>query len=238
MNITFSKNELNDQKILMLAQVINSAKNGGFMSVQGFRSKSGNGEVQNALYCKGINYENAVKKSLKMLDEIENDPEFQLTIKRGTWKNEKGEESPTGRKSKAYSCFETVTESYSKKDQIVQEAIDAIRKSLTNPAPVSKEYESIGNGVYRDESGKIYVRDLRLVNKNVVQKGEYKQKATSAKVAIQDGIKKNMPVGKYRMFNLDGDWEKISLGGVEIAQSEGMKGEVAIEALKEVAEFA
>ena len=234
MNITLNKDELTDQKILMLAQVINSAQNGGFMSVKGFRSKSGNGEVQDTIYCKGINYENAKKKSLKILEEIESNPDFNVAVKRGTWVNEKGEANPTGRKSKEFSTFKMVEETYKKGDQELEDAISSIRKSLTDPEPPTKEYESIGNGVYKDESGKIYIRDLRLVNKKVVVKGEYKEKATGAKVSIQDAIKKNMPIGNYRMFNLDGDWDAISLGGVEIAQINGIYGEVAIEMIEDV----
>jgi hypothetical protein len=228
MNISFNKNEITDAQILMLAQVINSAKSGGFMSVKGFRSKSGNGEIQDTIYCKGINYENAQKKSLKMLEEIERNPEYTLTVKRGTWNNAEGETSPTGRKSKDYCNFQVVTETYKRGDSEMEDAIASIRKSLTDPAPVTKEYQEIGNGVYKDESGKVYVRDLRLVSKKVIVEGEKKQSASGAKVAIQDAIKSHMPIGNYRMFNLDGDYDKIVLGGVEIAQEAGIHGEVEI----------
>ena len=225
MNISINKNDLTDANILTIAQVINSAQN-GFMAVNGFKSKTGKGEIQNAIYCKGISYENAVSKSLTMLESIESNPNFQVTVNRGTWNNASGEESPTGRKSKAYCNFQVVTETYGMASQVMKDALEAVRKSLTNPAPVTKEYTKIGNGVYQDESGKVYVRDLRLVSKKVIVEGEKKEKATSAKVAIQDAIKKGMPISKYRMFNLDGDYESIRLGGNEIIQD--MQGEVEI----------
>ena len=227
MNISFNKNDLTDANILTIAQVINSAQNGGFMAVNGFKSKTGKGEIQNAIYCKGISYENAVSKSLEMLESIESNPNFSVTVKRGTWNDASGNENPTGRKSKAYSNYQVVTETYDRTSPVTEEALASIRKSLTNPAPVTKEYKKIGNGVYRDESGKVYIRDLRLVSKTVIVEGEKKEKATSAKVAIQNAIKSEMPVGNYRMFNLDGDFISIKLGGNEITQ-DMMKGEVEI----------
>lgn len=236
MNITFNKNELTESNILLLAEAINNGKAGGFMSINGFRSKTGNGEIQNSVYCKGISYENAINKSLKILEEIESNPNFSVTVKRGTWNDASGNENPTGRKSKIYNNFKVVTETYDKSSPLMQEALEAVRASLTSPAPVTKEYTKIGNGVYQDESGKVYVRDLRLVSKKVIVEGEKKEKATSAKVAIQDEIKKNMPISKYRMFNLDGDYDSIKLGGMEICQEYGISGEVKIEEAEEIEE--
>jgi hypothetical protein len=229
MNISFNRDNITDAQILVLAQVINSAKHGGFMSVKGFRAKTGNGEVQDAIYCKGISYENAVKKSLSMLEDIEKNKNMSVTVKRGTWQDSSGKESPTGRKSKDYPVFKVVTETYTYDNLVFQEALTSVRKSLENPAPVHTNYTKIGNGVYTDESGKVYVRDLRLVSKKVIVEGEKKESASSAKVAVQEAIKKNMPVSFYRMFSLDGDYESISLGGCEIAQEYGISAEVKIE---------
>jgi hypothetical protein len=217
MKVAFNKSDLETAAArTALVRIVSDAKHGGFMRINGFRSKGGHGEVQDTTYCKGINYGEAVKRSLAMLDEIEKDESYKLTITRGTWKDTDGVENPTGRKSKVYSSSKTVTETYHKSSSELTEALGKVRASLTAPARPAKEYEKLGNGVYQDEAGTVFIRDLRLVKKSVVVAGDYPFKASKAVSSLVASIKKNMPVGKYRMFRLDAEFDNIALGGMEI----------------------
>lgn len=226
MKVTYNKADLeNPAARQALVSIIGDAKHGGFMRIHGFKSKTGHGEVQDTTYCKGITYPNAVKKSLEMLEVIEADKTFTITVTRGVWESENGEVSLSGRKNKAFSIEGTRTETYNMEspsydnDSIVlQEAIAKVRKSLTDPQRPVKEYKSLANGVYEDEeTGTLYIRDLRLVKKTIIVHGDYPHKAGSEVVAVADAIKRSMPIGNYRMFRLDADYESITLGGVEIA---------------------
>ena len=218
MNITFNKSDLTAKEARnILVNIMADAKHGGFMRINGFKSKGGHGEVQNTTYQKGINYGEAIKRSLAMLDAIESDTEYEATIKRGTWNDAEGLENPTGRKSKVFTNPLTVTETYRKGDAEMIEALGKVRKSLTAPERPTKKYEKLGNGIYQDEDGTLFVHDLRLISKKVVVKGDYPFKASKAISALTNAIKKDMPVSKYRMFRMDADFTNMALGGIEIA---------------------
>jgi hypothetical protein len=232
MKVTYEKTDLleNPAARNALVSIINDAVHGGFMVIHGFKSKTGHGEIQDATYCKGISYENAKQNSLAILDEIEADEGYSITVTRGVWANDKGEVNPTGRKSKAYPNPETRTETYDKGHPILGEAFAKVRKSLTKPEPPTKEYKKLGNGVYEDEeTGTLYVRDLRLVDKRVIVHGDYPHKAGAEVNAVADAIKRTMPIGNYRMFRLDAEYKRLSLGGNELApaeQTEAVEGKV------------
>ena len=219
MKVTFNRNDLleNAEARNALVSIMSDAKHGGFMRIHGFQSKTGYGEVQNTTYQKGIDYGTAVKRSLAMLDEIEANPNFEVTVTRGIWIDAKGNENPTGRKSKVFDTSKTVTETYKIGSPEVTEALEKVRKSLTAPEAPSKEYEKLGNGVYQDDNGTLFIRDLRLINKVVITHGNYPFKAKKAITAIQDAIKRDMPVSKYRMFRMDATFDKVTLGGIEVA---------------------
>lgn len=219
MKVTYTKADLmNPAAQQHLAAVINDTKHGGFMQVHRLRTKTGHGEESDYCFCKGISYENAVATSLKILAKLEADPTFNIRVTRGTWQNADGMENPTGKKSQHFPIPKTVSKTYMQGDAALLEAFDKIRKSLTSPAAPTKEYTKLGNGVYADETGTMFFRDLRLVSKRVIQHGAYPFSASGEVVAIADAIKRVMPVGNYRMFRLDADYDSISMGGIEIEQ--------------------
>ena len=109
-------------------------------------------------------------------------------------------------------------------------AFASIRKSLTSPECPTKEYEKVGNGIYKDEVGTLFFRDLRLVSKRVIVHGNYPFSASKETVAIADTIKKAMPIGNYRQFRLDQDYDSISMGGIEMQQE-------SIEPIEPVSDF-
>jgi len=219
--ITYRREDLTNPTVKsIIVSTINDVVKGGFMRLNKFASKGGHGEVQNATYCKGINYGTAVERSLVMLGEMEADTSLSLTIKRGTWQDASGIANPTNRKSKAYPNAVTVTETVNAGDADLLEAFAKLRKSLTAPAPAHKEYDKLGNGIYQDESGVLYIRDLRLVQKTVLVKGEYPFNASGKINAIVSTLKQDMPVGKYRMVRMDGEFESVSLGGEKMMADE------------------
>jgi len=225
MKVTYSKSDLTNNKVARatLIQVIADSKHGGFMRIHGFKSKTGYGEVQDTTYCKGINYPNAVKKSLELLEQVEQDAR-PITVTRGVWKDALGNVNPTNRKSKAFPVSDTVTETYDTDNEEMKDALAKVRKGLENPRP-SKDYKSLGNGVYVDEeSDTLYVRDLRLISKTVVVHGEYPFKASGAVTALKRAIESDMPIGSYRQFRLDAEFDKITLGGNELGIDHGITG--------------
>jgi len=222
MKVTFNRNDLNQNEArTALVNIMSDAKHGGFMRINGFRSKTGYGEVQNTTYQKGINYAEAVKRSLAMLDVIEADKDYEATVTRGIWVDATGTENPTGRKSKVYATSKTVTETYAIGDVEMTEALAKVRKSLTAPERPTKDYNKLGNGVYQDEAGTLYIRDLRLIQKTVITHGDYPFKASKAITALTNAIKRDMPVSKYRMFRMDAEFDKVTLGGIEVAPEAG-----------------
>jgi len=236
MNKNISKSEIiNDANARNdLIKLIDEATHAGFIVVHGFSGKSNHGEIATYTYCKGISYPNAVAKSLSMLSEIESNPLYSITVKRGTWQDGKGNISPTGRKNKDYFVPVTVETTYGHCDTIMASAIARVKKSLTCPEAPTSEYSKLGNGIYQDEGGTLFLRDLRLVKKDVTTKGDYPFTSQGEEIALADAIKKDMPVGKYRMFRLDGDYDSISIGGGEIVGGEVLQEKEAIEVATEI----
>jgi hypothetical protein len=217
MNITFSKTDLeNAPARAALVALVDTAQHGGFIRIHGFKAKYGHGEVQDTTYCKGISYPNAVEKSLAILDGIRKNGNYSITVTRGVWNDAEGNANPTNRKSKAYCNAATKTETYEAGHPVLNDAIAKLYKSLVAPEKPTKEYVSLGNGIYEDEGKTLYIRDLRLVKKTIVVHGDYPHKAQGEVNAVADAIKRDMPVGMYRMFRLDSDFDALSIGGTEI----------------------
>lgn len=223
MKMQFSKNEVTNAAVrAAIIAAINDSKHGGFMSVIGFESKDHHGEKADYTYCKGIDYPAAVAKSLAMLDAQEldarNNPAFSISATRGVWNNAAGESSPTGRKSKEYNVAGHVKATYKGDSSVLLLAFARARASLVAPLPPTKVYTQLGNGVYKDENGIVYLRDLRRVSKRVTVKGDWPHSCSGELVALAYAIKKDMPVSHYRIFRLDADYDSITLGGIELEQ--------------------
>ena len=230
MNLKVNKEDLqNPTTRAALIRIIDGAKHGGFMAVNGLTTKTGHGEKSNYVFGKGISYPAAVEKSLSMLDAIEANPDFSITVTRGVWTDGNGKQSPTNRKSKEFNVPKTVTQTYKHGDYPLLAAITKVRISLVAPAAVTKEYKNLGNGIYEDEDGTIFLRDLRLVSKTVIVKGDYPFTAKGEDVAIADAIKRDMPIGNYRQFRFDSDYENITLDGVTIEEAIAVEAEAEAE---------
>ena len=235
MKTTFNKEEVQNPQIAKhLVALIDSAKHGGFMRVIGFKGNTTYVELANYTYCKGISYPAAIKKSLEILTDMEKNQDFSITVTRGVWTNEANEVSPTGRKSKDFPIPATLSKTYKTGDATLLEAFAKVRKSLEDPKEMDKVWNKEGNGVYSDDNGRLYLRDLRLVSKNVIVHGEYPFKASGELVALADAIEKDMPKGKYRNFALGSDFDAINLDGMELTK----ESEIVTEVKQEVSAVA
>lgn len=218
MQTTFTKNDLTDATTRnALIRMISDAKHGGFIVVHGLVPKTGHGEIADYTFCKGISYENAVKASLAMANEIESNPIYSVEVTRGTWQNAAGEINPTNRKNKDFPIPVIVTKVYGHCDNAFINALAKVKMSLIAPKEATKDYKSLGNGIYEDETGTLYIRDLRLVSKKTTKEGAYPFTASGEETAIAEAIKRDMPVGKYRMFHLGGEYDHIAIDGMEIS---------------------
>ena len=222
MKMTISKTDLANPTIRnTFVKFVDGLKHGGFMHVSGFAPKHGYGEVQNGTFQKGIDYGNSLTRSLEQLDTIASNPDYQLEVTRGAWVNEKGEESPSARKSKLYPTYTTITSTLTHADAILADAIakvrDDIQRSIDGNTKPSVDYVQLGNGIYaHPETDVLYLRDLRRINKQIVIEGNYPNTASKPVNAIADTLKRQLSVGNYRMFRCDADYDSITIDGVTI----------------------
>ena len=222
MKVTYSKSDLAVDSAARnrLIEMFANAPHGGFIGINGWETKDGEGEKSNYVFCKGASYKNTVANSLAKLDAIEADPAFTITVKRNVWENAAKEISPTGCKNKDYPILgeRTVTYSATENYPVLVAAFANVRKSLLCPEPVYKIYTQLGNGIYEDESGVLYLRDLTRVSKTVVVKGERKGTVNKKEeTAVAAAIKRLMPISKYRNFPLNSIFDSISIGGMEVS---------------------
>ena len=226
MKYTFAKSDLADipqnaAKRHVFCALIDALKHGGFMSVTGFVPKYGYGEVQNGVFQKGIDYGTALQTSLTKLAEIRDNSDFAVTVTRGTWCDENGNPNPTNRKSKAFPVYKRVTVTYKHGDGALTEAFDKIandiHRSIDGETRPTVQYVKMGNGVYvHPETGELYLRDLRRISKQIVKEGAYPQTAKGEVVAIAETIKRDLPIGNYRMFSATSDFDRIVIDGLLI----------------------
>lgn len=233
---------------------LNDTRRGGFLYIHGYCN--GNGEVANHWVQGACLYPNLIQRSVAIIDSGELMAKIEaegLKVTRGGWFNDAGEESPTGRKSKVYSVFQTVSKTYSipaDEDSAtdgeisdlakITVAISNIREGLVNPKKVDQGYKSEAKGAYSKEGepdGILYFRDCLTVHKHVSMQGEYKQKASKEETAIKAALRKLLPVGRYRAYKLADNFEYITVGGLSIVQGANLsEWELALtetQALKE-----
>lgn len=210
-----------EQERETLINMIALAPKASIIHVHAYESKKGYGEVANFFYLKGVDYGKMKERSLDVLSEIANNPDFSISVTRGVWKNQKGEINPTNRKSKEYPIFDTVAKIYNHDNKLLTEAIAKAEQQILNPHSQGAKYDKQGNGIYQQEDGALHIRDCRLLHKVVIREGDYPQTASGELVALTNALKKILPIGKYRQVKLDGRYDYITLGGQIVMQDEG-----------------
>jgi hypothetical protein len=137
----------------------------------------------------GASYSNALKKSVKILEELD------LSTVTGT----------------GFGPDDVV--------KAHVELLASVRKSLEAPGEnpgytKTGYYESLCDGVkYSPESGRLYVYGMR-VHKRVIIPGVHKVVKSAAKTLAKNALRNLLPVSKFREFILDEThMNRLSLGG-------------------------
>lgn len=208
-----------EQERETLINMIALAPKASIIHVHAYESKNGYGEVSNYFYLKGIDYGKMKDRSLDILNEIADNPDFSITVTRGVWKNSIGKINPTNRKNKIYSVYDTNTQTYVFDNELLMQAIQKIEQSILNPQYKGADYDKHGNGIYEYDKT-LHIRDCRLLHKIVLREGDYPQKASSELVALTDALKRQLPISKYRQVRLDGRFDYITIGGQIVMQDE------------------
>jgi hypothetical protein len=106
-----------------------------------------------------------------------------------------------------------------------------LRDNLANPKKVDQGYTAEAKGAYSKEGeaeGVLYFRDCMTVHKHVTLQGEYKQKGGKEETAIKEALRRMLPVGRYRAYKLDGNFEYVTVGGLSIVQENVAQWELAL----------
>ena len=104
--------------------------------------------------------------------------------------------------------------------------IEALEKASQIQDRPAEHLEKEGKSFYGHvENGTLYLRDCLVINKNTVQKGDWKESNTSFAPALKSALTNLTPVGHYRMFKINtGSFKALSVGGRSYVTNEG--GEV------------
>jgi len=175
-------------------------KAGMFIHVHHYVNK--HGEIQDATFHADANYKNTHERSADMLDKIEQDADFSVEIVRNSWIDANGTENT--RKAKGRTLKTGIKEIVTATDKDLPEAIAKVRKGIVDPRKVTDNFEKIANSTYEnDNTGKIYMRNVLIHSKKVVQAGVYDVVCSARVNVIADSIRDLLPIGEYRSYILD-----------------------------------
>lgn len=203
-------------------------KAGMFVAIHGYINA--HGEKQNAIVHADANYQNTHQRSAEMLDQIESDPEFSVSITRNAWIDPQGQEHT--RKAKGRTLRTGITETVTRTDADFQAAIDRVRKGIIDPRKITDNFEKIARSLYEnDNTGKVYLRNVLVHAKTVTKEGVYEPVCSERSRVIADAIRSKLPVGEYRSYILDDEmidlpdgtkaprFEWVSLMGESVSSS-------------------
>jgi hypothetical protein len=204
-----------DQKSA-LVETFNTNPSGCFISIQGYASINGCGEVANYQLQSGINYGNIVKMSIEKLEKIKEGTLGDKTVhvKCQTYKNPDGTFSNRKSKERTLVTFE---KDYANTDKEFQDACDEIMEGLKNPKESTNVYEKEATGLYSIEGEALYIRDCLVHKKTITKFGERPVSATLPENALKEAIRRMLPANNYRTFKLDLErFERIAINHTEI----------------------
>jgi len=183
-----------------LIEAATELKRGMFIHLHHYVNKYG--EIQDVTVHADASYENTHKRSAEMLDNIEKDENFSIKIIRNAWIDGQGNEHNCKAKDRVLKTG--IKETITTKDKDFAEAISKVRKSIVDPNKVTDNMEKIGNSTYDNkETGKIYLRNVLIHSKIVIQEGVYPTSCSERVNVIVDAIKDILPIGGYRAYVLD-----------------------------------
>lgn len=208
-----------DRKVIF--ETFNQNPSGAFVFIKGYEPVGGEGEVADYYIQTGIKYPNVVQASIKKLQEMMRGEHEELTghilITCNCWKDKQG--ILHNREAKDRTLV-TDTKIYSHSDQVFLDVCKDLLDQLKNPKEKETSFEKEAKGLYSMETKEgvdvLYVRDCLVLRKVIIKFGQQPVKATLPLQALKDYIKRLLPVGNYRMFKLDGRFEKIAINKEEI----------------------
>ena len=199
-----------------LIETFNSNPSGAFLSIRGYESVTGHGEIANYQIQSGIHYGNIVAMSIKELEDIKAGRKGVVHVKCNTYKNDGGTFTNKKAKGRALVVFEG---DFKQTDPEFQMACDELMEGLKNPREVTNPYEKEANGLYNIDGDQncLYIRECLVLHKTVVQHGTRPVSATTPFMALKRVIDKMLPVSNYRTFKIDMDrFETIAINHTEI----------------------
>jgi len=181
-----------------------------FVHIHGYINE--HGEIQNATVHADASYDSVYSRSAEKLTAIENDTALSFDIVRNAWIDANGTEY--NRKAKDRTLKTGIKETITPADQDFAEAVAKVRKGIVDPKTITNNMEKIGNSVYENEqTNRIYLRNVLIHNKTVVQAGKYDPVCSARINVISKAIRMMLPIGEYRTYILDDEMMDVEADG-------------------------
>ena len=202
-----------ETSLSVIKREMNEARSGSFVCIRGYENKQG--EVSDYWIQFGVNYGKLKERDVAQCRRwLDNSEPLSLTVKFGVYVDQQGNRH--NRKAKDRTPM-TETLVLDMADSRLRTAVEEVMEHLINPDPVRATYTAEAKGLYSNDSDDVlHVRDALLVHKVVRKEGEYPFSASSAEVAVRDGVRRKLGVGRYRQYVFDGRFDAVTIGGVSI----------------------
>lgn len=192
---------------------VSSALSGQFVSISGYQNS--HGEVADVTFHVDANYDSVHERSLAELDRIAANPVFAVPVTYHTWVDAKGEEF--NRKAGGRT-LEKKTVTVSHGDPRLAAAIEKVRQSITAPKKQGTQWDvQLAKSVY-EQDDRVYFSNVLVHSKKVIVEGEYPVSATTLDVALTKALKELLPIGQYRTYVLEDNFDYVSVAGQKITR--------------------
>jgi len=190
-----------------LQEIIQSTQGGQFIAIDGYTNK--HGEVSKYQVHADASYKSVHERSIKKLDELEQDKTLVIDIKRHAWFDDAGTEYIRKAKNRVQ---KPVVEKIVASDPDLITAIGQVRQSIL--APKKEGADFVGSNSAFEIDNECYLHNVLIESKKVVVPGTYPISCKSRISALVDWVKKQLPIGQYRTFKLNStNCQSISANG-------------------------
>lgn len=202
---------MNETNRSRLSEIIQSACPGQYMTINGYANKYG--EVSDYLVHADANYESVHTRSLAKLQELYKDKSLKINIIRHVWVDTDGNEHTRKAAGRVLTKKDEVV---SMGDPDLEDAFAMLEKQITNPKEIESRFRGSNSAFELDAQDVVFMRNVLVEKKEVLTAGNYPVECTGRRVALQDSLRKMLPIGQYRTFKLDHtNCKSLSAGGEE-----------------------